>query len=69
MYNPRPRSFAIPHKTEPTIRIKRLRFSNTKGFNIKIKGASAIQNQLRWEKEKAGKALKLNSLLLILRPV
>jgi len=30
---------------------------------IKLKGASAIQNQLRWEKEKAEKALKLNSLI------
>jgi hypothetical protein len=50
-------------KKKPTIRIKRLSFAGSNDIGIKLKGASAIQNQLRWKKEKAEKALKLNSLL------
>lgn len=48
-------------KVKPTIRIKRLK----PGADLPIKGlkgASAIQNRLKREREKAEKALKLNSL-------
>jgi hypothetical protein len=55
--NPGPRLFEIP--TKPTVRIKRLK----PDLPIKrLKGASAFQDKLLREKEKAEKALKLNSL-------
>jgi hypothetical protein len=50
-------SFTSKKERKPTIRIKRLSFSNP---GNKLKDASSIQNQLQKEREKAEKALRLN---------
>jgi hypothetical protein len=54
-----PISKQIGSKVKPTIRIKRLKH----GLPIRmLKGASPIQMKLKAERDKAEKALKLNSL-------
>lgn len=58
-----PISPPIGSKAKPTIRIKPLENNRSMGMGFKLKGASAIQDKLKREKEKAEKALKLNSLI------
>jgi hypothetical protein len=57
-----PSLYPIGDKVKPTLRIRRIKPQHRNPTKY-LKGASVIQDKLKREKERAEKALKLNSLI------